>query len=144
MKTCRPDRRHARTSLAAAAWAFALAGAAPWGAAQSCFPPELTESSQPDVGKIKQCVDSQAAGLAGDPDQIKKSRNQLSAPFEAPARTSVKFRIEVGRLLSPVLGPLTADKQRDVVASNALQLAGEVGTVECIALLPAGLKDDRA
>jgi hypothetical protein len=138
MKTSRPYPRSLLVCLAIAA----LAAGAPRANAQTCFPPEVAESSQPDRERIRQCVEANKDGLAGDADQIRRSRRALSAPFENPARTSVMFRVEVSRHLTPVLRPLISDS-RDLVAANALQLAGEVATVDSISLIPPALEDPR-
>lgn len=108
---------------------------------QPCATPAMAESitlSQADKDKLRACVESNKEGLAGDADQIKRARRAVGGIFDSGANISVSFRIEMARVLIPVLKPLIADK-RDIVAANALQLAGEVATTDSIPLLTEGL-----
>lgn len=142
MTTSRPHR--CRLLSLCATLGVALGAGAP-GLAQPCFPRTIVESvslSQADKDKIKQCVEANRDGLSGDKDQIKKSRKALAADFDNPANVSVSFRLELSKLLLPGLTPLVNDKT-DLVAANALQIAGEVATADSLGLLARGLTDPR-
>lgn len=104
----------------------------------------ITSSDLTEVQKdaIKRFVDAQKGGLSGQPADIKKSRNALLEPLQNQG-ISVPFRLHYSSVLSPVLKPLISSEM-EIVAINALRLAGELATTTSINLLSDGLKDKRA
>jgi hypothetical protein len=100
-----------------------------------------SDLSQEQKDQIKQFVDAHKGGMSGTPTEIKRSRNALLEALRG-TDVSVAFRLEYARQLVPVLRPLLADK-REVVAVNALRVAGELGTASGVDLLSEGLKDQR-
>lgn len=101
-----------------------------------------SDLTQPQKDEIRKLVDANKEGLRGDPAAIKRSRNALLEPMKEP-QISVAFRLEYTRQLSTVLRPLITDA-REVVAVNALRLAGELATATSVEMLSDALKDKRA
>lgn len=117
--------------------------------AQTTIPGDaVTASDLSDIQKdvIKRVVDAHKAGLSGQADkaknEIKKSRNALLEPMQN-AGISVQFRLYYSELLAKELKPLISS-EREVVAINALRIAGELATTTSLDLLSDGLKDKRA
>lgn len=100
----------------------------------------MTEAQKQE---IQRCVEQQQAGLASeDPAAIRRARDQLEQPL-LESGVSIPFRIEYTRQLLPVLKNL-AKNPRDIVAANALHLAGELATPTAADLLTdTGLRDPR-
>lgn len=100
--------------------------------------PDLSQS-QKDL--VKQYVDGQKNGMKGSPLEIKKSRNALLDPLRNP-KVSVAFRLEYTRQIGPVIRPLLGDKDQ-VIAANAVRVAGELATATAVEMLTEALKDSR-
>lgn len=93
--------------------------------------------------KLAAFVKEHIPGLAsGDPDRVKKSRNALTQPLLENTVT-VGFRSTYSELLAAEkLDALCKDKT-ELVAINALRLAGELTTPEARAMLLEGMTDTR-
>ncbi len=88
---------------------------------------------------MKAVLVGQGAGV--DPTEIKKVRAMFLEPLQNAAVT-VQFRQRLARALLDDLDKLSRDP-RDVVASNALRLCGELATSNSVGYLVAALKDPR-
>jgi len=101
------------------------------------------EISTADRATIKSSVEAARAGLAGGPVEIKKSRDTLVAPLEKSGVT-VPFRIAYGQALleSGELARLVKS-ENDLVAANALRIAGQAATGNTLGVVLDGLKDAR-
>ncbi|HYE01675.1 MAG TPA: hypothetical protein VD963_00425 [Phycisphaerales bacterium] len=123
-----------------------LVGLAPAAAlAQRDLPPEIVRGSDLSAVQTQQLgayVAQHAPGLSGDQVQVKRARLALLAPLKE-SQVSISFRLAYARALVPVLEPLLKH-QNDLVAVNALQIAGELGTPDSPVLLAQGLTDGRA
>ncbi len=106
--------------------------------------PAKDQLVQTDRERIGNWVNALRTGLTGTPEQISQSRNALLAPLNPSAgrRVSVAFRVEVGTSLLPIITPLTKDT-RDIVAINALRLAGELATANSLQVALDALGDSR-
>jgi len=106
-----------------------------------------TNFAEPQREQVRQYVEAFKADLSGeDPMAMKRARAKLEEPLNNP-QVSIAFRIEYGRHLLPVLETL-ARSDRDILAANAMHLAGELATPIASDLLMAtpgvGLNDQRA
>lgn len=140
-----------RRFLLAAAPALMLAVPGLSLAQPRCISPATVQSASitdAQRQEIQRCVEQQKAGLSSeDPKAIQRARDQLEQALLEPG-VSISFRIEYTRQLLPVLNDL-AKNQRDIVAANALHLAGELATPAASdllrgAALGTGLRDPRA
>ncbi|MBX3357797.1 MAG: hypothetical protein KF745_05145 [Phycisphaeraceae bacterium] len=126
------------------AFALAVVLNVPVALAQPCIPSEIVQKislTESDRQSIRSCVNTIKDGLAGDDTQVRRARSAIVDLFRA-RNASVAFRVELGRMIEPVLAPLVADK-RELVAANALQVAGEVGTQACLTLALRAMDDPR-
>lgn len=135
-----------RLPLLAAASALALFGSGVALAQPRCIPQSLTQSttiSEAQKQEIARCIDRVKADLASeDPAAIRRARDEMERPLLDPD-VSIAFRIEYTRQLLPILEPL-AKHERDIVAANALHLAGELATPLAGELLTrVGLRSER-
>lgn len=105
-----------------------------------------SELSESDRGAVKAWLDAQTAGLASDdPKVIKASRDAILQPLRSAAASggvSVSFRTELQKQLYPVLEAHVADK-RELVAVNAVRLAGETAHANTLKLVSRALDDER-
>lgn len=86
-------------------------------------------------------VRDELAGLSGEPDKVKLSRDHLIAPLGG-ANVSVDFRNAMGEVLLPEVDRLIKDP-RDLVAVNALRIAGELATSTSVNMVVSALGDAR-
>ncbi len=94
------------------------------------------------VGLIQQYAADGSKNLGtDDAELVKQSRNVLIAPFKSQ-NVSVEFRQKYSEILMPKLAPLV-DGPRDLNATNALRVAGELATTEAAELLGKTLSDKR-
>jgi len=122
--------------------------------AQGGLPPEIWRSPSPpgseSVAQIKKFITERSSDLAAqdsvnigaaEATRIKRARQDLLQPLADP-QVSAPFRLEYGKQLEPLLSKLAADK-RDMVAINALLIAGELATEHGVSVLEkqAGAKD---
>ncbi len=144
------------------AWGFALVAA--WAApawvmgcgleahAQNGLDPAIVSASPLDAAQkavIEKYVKDRMGDLAGAEVidakvalAIKKARTELTAPLEMKS-VSVPFRQEYSRvLMAEKLAELSKDK-KDIVAINALRLAGETAASEMLPLIAGQLADER-
>ena len=99
--------------------------------------------SADDTAAISQFVAAHAADLrSDDPTSINKAKAVLCAPLLSTSM-SAAFRIAYGDELVKIVGPLAKDK-RDVVAINALRIAGAAGTNKGLDVVFLALDDPRA
>ncbi len=98
--------------------------------------------SDADKVAIKDMVDRQRPLLGGTAAEVRKAREVILAPLEE-RQVSVPFRVELSRQIFDSLRALSTD-QRDVVAVNALRVAGELATTNSAKLVLDGLKDKRS
>lgn len=97
--------------------------------------------SQADRDLINRFAGEQKAKLSGEPDAIKNGRDNLLARLTARSVT-VEFRQVMAGALVDDLRRLAADP-RDIVAANALRIAGELATSTSISIAIDGLNDPR-
>jgi len=84
-----------------------------------------------DVRQIQQYADKYKDQLRSeDPSAVKVARNHLIEPLVAP-EVSVDFRLRYTLVLLPVLEPLLRH-ERDLIASNAARILGELGTPRAV------------
>ncbi len=122
--------------LCLAAPALSLAQALPAGLAQR---PELSAAETSQVG---QWLTPHIAKLSSDdPREIKAARDSILSPLRGPG-VSVSFRFAMQESLARTLSTLAEDK-RELVAVNALRIAGEIGHAALIPTLTKSLKDPR-
>lgn len=100
---------------------------------------ELTAAQQQQVVQYAQGF---AADLAKEPEQIKRARDGILAPL-GKRDVGVGFRQAYATALVDDLKRLAAD-QRDLVAANAMRIAGELATSTSVSVLLEGLKDARS
>jgi|GEM_PF-1688315 len=133
-------------TLVPALTAIALAGLAAPARAQSLDSAIVSASSLSATQKdtLTAFVKEHMPGLAsGEADRVKKARNALTQPLLENAVT-VGFRSTLSELLvAEKLDALCKDKT-ELVAINALRLAGELTTPEARAMLLDGMADKRA
>lgn len=98
--------------------------------------------NQADRDAITRFVGEQKAKLSGEPDAIKSGRDNLLARL-ASRGVTVEFRQVMAGALVDDLRRLAAD-QRDIVAVNALRVAGELATSTSVSIAIDGLKDPRS
>jgi hypothetical protein len=126
----------------------ALLGPAPIALAQGQIPPATITATDPTAEQLKQVDEYVAANLpvlsSDDSDKIKQARNRLLEPLRPKGNTgpSVRFRTEYSNRLAKTLGEL-AVSQREVVAFNAVRVAGELATPDAVAVLVKGIDDKR-
>ncbi|MEK6701681.1 MAG: hypothetical protein AABZ53_05420 [Planctomycetota bacterium] len=107
----------------------------------------LSAQDKADVAKYVKDLMPDLRGGGADPAKeaaaVKKARTELTAPLLMKA-VSVPFRQEYSRLLiqDEKLADLCKDK-KDLIAINALRLAGETAASEMIALITGQLGDQR-
>lgn len=116
--------------------------------AQNAIPPEMLrkqEITDADKQVMRAVIDAYKPGLAGATADIKKSRDALVAPFESSGGVSVPFRVAYANALIEhgQINRLAADKDKDVVAANALRVAGQAATGNTLNIILDGLKDPR-
>jgi hypothetical protein len=97
--------------------------------------------SEADKGVIRDLIERQRPLLSGTAAEVRRAREALVAPLEERG-VSVPFRVEMSRQLFETLKTLSADG-RDVVAVNALRVAGELATTNSLRVVSDGLKDKR-
>lgn len=100
-----------------------------------------SDLSQAQKDRIREFVDGNKGGLGGESQEIRKSRNTLLEPLRDP-EISVQFRLEYTRVLISALRALASDTS-EVVAVNAVRIAGELATAASVDLLLDALKDKR-
>lgn len=115
--------------------------------AQSSLPDELVrrnDISADDRQAIKALVDAHKSGLSGGTIEIKKSRDVLLAPLEKDG-VSVPFRVAYANALieSGEIDKLAANKDNDLIAANALRIAGQSATGNTLKIVIDALKDTR-
>ena len=140
-------------AVLAIALSFAIF-AAPRTMAQGGLPAEIARKITPPSGEetaaIKKFVTERVADLgandaavigSAEATKIKRARQELLEPL-ADTQVSAPFRIEYARQLDQALQRLSADK-RDIVAINALIIAGELAADPGVAILEKqlGAKD---
>lgn len=83
-----------------------------------------------DEDTLRTYVDQSIKDLSSDePAKVRLARSELMKPLN-DAEVGAPFRLSYSKLLAPALEPLVKDK-REVVASNALRVAGEVASSAC-------------
>lgn len=98
--------------------------------------------SAADREAIKAFVARHAPGLsAAENAKVQQSRAELIAPLQE-ASASVSFRSAYAAELAPALQPL-AGNDRDVVAVNAMRLAGKMAHTQAGPIIDAGLKSTK-
>jgi hypothetical protein len=135
-------RRSPRVLPFAAAVLLPFAGAL----AQTGVPDDLIHKNEISAGDrqtIKTVVDANKAGLSGTAAEIKKAREVLVAPLEKDG-VSVPFRVAYSNALIEAggLAALATDKN-DLIAANALRIAGQGATGNTMKIVLDGLKDAR-
>ncbi len=100
-----------------------------------------TALSTGERGEVAAFVRDELGGLEGEPDKVKIARDHLLAPL-AQSSVSVDFRGAMGEALIPELARLIKSP-RDLVAVNALRLAGELATSSSVNLVLPALNDPR-
>jgi hypothetical protein len=100
------------------------------------------ELSAADVEQIKTFVDRLRPELSKGGVELRRAKGQLTSPLER-ARVSVATRKEFANNLLPTLTSLAKDPS-DLVAANALMIAGEIATSSSMPILRDGLSDKRA
>lgn len=140
--------RSARSLPAAATLAVsvALGVTALPAAAQLGLPDSIVQSSSGSFSadeqqQIIQYINSHAAGLTGDWNQISTSRKRLLSPLRGNV-VSTPFRTFYADRVLQKVTPLIPDA-RDEVAINAARVAGELGTPASIDALRPALADKR-
>jgi predicted metallopeptidase len=105
---------------------------------------EAARLSDDNQRQIQQFVDQHKADLAkaAEPAAVRAARVRLIEPLVKPT-VSVEFRLAYSTALVPVLEPLVADKS-DFVASNAVQVLGELATPRAVDQVTRALSDKRA
>lgn len=112
--------------------------------AQNELGPEIVRAATlpPDAGEK---IDAAARALdlltSDDPAVIQRGRNALLAPLR-DRRASVAFRTAYGDRLIPTLRELVR-AERDLVAINALRIAGEAATSDSAAVLAGATTEKR-
>lgn len=103
-----------------------------------------TSLTEDQKAKVSDYVKEHVPGLAsGDPDKVKKSRNYLTQPLLENSVT-VGFRSTYSELLAgQKLAELCKDKT-ELVAINALRVAGELTTPDARDMLVEGMSDKRS
>ena len=98
-----------------------------WG---QCIPAEVVQRisvTADDEKTIADCVAAHSANLASTkPEQVRADRVALQEPL-ANKDASASFRVKYAKALLPVIAPL-AGNSNDIVACNALILAGDLAT----------------
>lgn len=97
--------------------------------------------SDADKNAIREMVERQRPLLSGTASEVRRAREAIVAPLEERG-VSVPFRVELSRQLFDTLKALSTDA-RDVVAVNALRIAGELATTNSLRVVVDGLKDKR-
>jgi len=123
-----------------------LAGAMSFVArAQQVIPPEIIvkgELTQADRDVVLNFVKERVSHLAdADPASMKRNRDELLSPFRNPS-VSVSFRQAYNTSAIAELKRL-ADDPKDVVAVNAMRVAGELATSDATAILEKKITDPR-
>ncbi|MFN9992357.1 MAG: hypothetical protein ACK54H_03345 [Phycisphaerales bacterium] len=102
-----------------------------------CIPATIVEKislSADDEQAIAACVASHSTNLGGtDAGLIKADRAKLLEPFSSK-QVSASFRVRYAKALIPVITPL-AEKSDEIVAVNALVIAGELATDSSLDLI---------
>ncbi len=116
--------------------------------AQNAIPEELLrkqEIGDADRQIIRTYVELNKGGLAGTAADIKKSREALVTPLEKLGGVSVPFRVAYANALIEAGGieKLAANKDNDLIATNALRIAGQAATGNTLKVILDGLKDTR-
>ena len=142
-KTVSPSRsRVARLIPFGAAVLFVFTGAL----AQTQVPDEMIRKNEitPDDRRfLKALIDANKAGLTGGPAEIKKSRDVLVAPLEKEG-VSVPFRtVYASELIGSAELAKLAASDSDIVAANALRIAGQSATGSSLGLVLKSLSDPR-
>lgn len=113
--------------------------------AQSSLPDELirkNEITPADRQTIKLLIDANKAGLSGGPVEIKKAREVLVAPLEKDG-VSVPFRVAYANALLESGLEKLATSDNDLIAANALRIAGQGATGSTLKIVIDGLADKR-
>ncbi|HZW07406.1 MAG TPA: hypothetical protein VFF65_09795, partial [Phycisphaerales bacterium] len=139
----KPFARPSRLIPFAAALVLPLAAAL----AQTSLPDEMirkNEISPADRQQMKALVDANKGGLSGTPAEIKRSREVLVAPLERDG-VSVQFRVAYASAIleNGGLAALAASKDNDLLATNALRIAGQCATGNTMRVVLDALKDPR-
>jgi hypothetical protein len=102
-----------------------------------CIPTAIVEKislSSDDEQMINACVASHTTNLGGsDAGLIKADRAKILEPFSSK-QVSASFRVRYAKALLPVITPL-AEKSDEIVAVNALVIAGELATDSSLDLI---------
>jgi hypothetical protein len=113
--------------------------------AQAEIPKEVIEAVtlQPDqVTSIEKFINDRLSGLSNsDPLAIKKNRDELLRPFRNP-QASVAFRKAFSDKIVPELRKLGGN-EKDLIAVNAIRIAGEIATSDAASVLEERLADKR-
>ncbi|MBX9736526.1 MAG: hypothetical protein K2X32_06330, partial [Phycisphaerales bacterium] len=126
-------------ALCLGAPAISLGQTFPQGAAQK------SELSATDKTQISQWLAVHTPRLSvEDPRDIKAAREAILQPLRAGqgVTISVSFRKEMQENLAATLSTL-ADDKREIVAVNALRIAGEIGHASLVPTMTKALKDKR-
>ncbi|MBC7835153.1 MAG: hypothetical protein H7Y88_08630 [Phycisphaerales bacterium] len=116
--------------------------------AQRDLEPSIIESgalSDADKTEIRQFLTGLTPELTGEPVRIKASRERIVRQLRAQgtgSQPSIAFRLEYARQLLPVVEPLIVN-EGDLIAANALIIAGELGVPAASPILERGLADKR-
>lgn len=102
------------------------------------LPPSLVRSttalSSGDEEQLRKYVDLSIKDLGSDdPSKVKRARTDLLKPL-TDAEVGAPFRLSYSKVLQPALEPLLKEK-RELIASNALRIAGEVASTACATLV---------
>lgn len=139
-------RRTVLLSRLAACVLFVGVGALPAAAQPADLPPQVVTQaklSDEDLKQLTAFIERYKAQLANDKDRnaVKVARVRLIEPLMNP-QASVDFRIRYSEALSPVLEPLVKSTS-DFIASNAVQILGELATPRAVERITAVLADKR-
>lgn len=119
----------------------------PAATAQAVLPAEIVakaELNASDQAAVTAWVNGLMPGLSSaDVRQIKNTRDGLLSKLSADAKPSVSFRIAMSKAAASALSALVKDK-REIVAVNALRVAGEIADPNMMPLLRDGLADARS
>lgn len=136
-----------RTLHAARLAAFGAALLLPLVGAFAQIPDEMVrkqEISSSDQQTIRTYIEANKIAPTGTAAEVKKSRDALVAPLEKPGVT-VPFRVAYANALMDAgkIDQLAASKDNDLVATNALRVAGQAATGNTLKVILDGLKDGR-
>lgn len=122
--------------------AAVLLALCPVAAGQNDLPTTIVRAtsslSTGDEDQLKKYVDALIKDLSSDdPTKVRRARSELMKPL-TDSEVGAPFRLSYSKVLAPMLEPLVKDK-RELVAGNALRLAGEAASTACATLVLAQL-----